>query len=153
MTTVHKERTVAARLAARLVRRPNGCLEWTGSTVRGYGRLWVDGRTELTHRVAWSLANDQPVPDGKKIRHYVCDNPPCCEPTHLRPGTLTQNSADMVAKGRQRCQKITHCPQGHEYDETNTYTEPSTGARRCRVCKRAQSVSSVIRRKLQEVST
>lgn len=31
--------------------------------------------------------------------------------------------------------KVTHCPQGHPYDETNLYVSPS-GASYCRACKR-----------------
>jgi hypothetical protein len=31
---------------------------------------------------------------------HHCDNPPCCELTHLFLGTCADNVADMVAKGR-----------------------------------------------------
>lgn len=30
----------------------------------------------------------------------------------------------------------THCPKGHAYDEANTYRNPRTGGRSCRVCHR-----------------
>lgn len=30
----------------------------------------------------------------------------------------------------------THCPQGHPYDDSNTYITPSTGARTCRACRK-----------------
>jgi hypothetical protein len=33
----------------------------------------------------------------------------------------------------------THCPQGHPYDEENTYLIPSNGRRMCRACIRARS--------------
>ena len=135
--------TLADRLAAGFERKPNGCLEWTGYTdANGYGRIGggVTGSSILTHRLAWGLAHPgEPMPPV--VRHFICDNPPCGDPAHLRPGTKAENSADMVDKGRghgaqvnQNSQK-THCPQRHEYTEANTYVTPA-GTRRCQTCHR-----------------
>jgi hypothetical protein len=33
---------------------------------------------------------------------HACDNPSCCNPTHLRGGTNADNTADKMAKGRHR---------------------------------------------------
>jgi len=99
----------AERLAAGLVRMPNGCLEWTGKALRdGYGQMEDKGKCVKTHRLAWTLVNG-PIPDGLCVLHH-CDNPPCCEtdPTegypdgHLFLGTRADNNADMCAKGRRR---------------------------------------------------
>jgi hypothetical protein len=94
--------SVADRLAARLERKPNGCLEWTGFTDdRGYGRIWVDGKCQKAHRIAWELANGL-IPDGMCVCHR-CDNPPCCDVEKcLFLGTQVENIADMDAKGRRR---------------------------------------------------
>lgn len=88
-----------ARLWPRLV--PNGsCLEWTGAAnEHGYGVMTVAGKRTKAHRFAWELANDHPVPNGLNVLH-TCDNPPCCEPTHLFLGDAATNAADMVSKGR-----------------------------------------------------
>jgi len=136
-TDLYVRPTLAQRLQAKLVEQPNGCLEWTGYTnPAGYGQIGSGGRgnTALTHRVAWELANG-PIPDGVLIRHYVCDNPPCCNVAHLRPGTNADNLGDMAAKGRASNGNIakTHCPQRHRYSEANTYVDP-TGRRHCREC-------------------
>lgn len=71
------------------------CWEWKGAkNATGYGRCHGTG----AHRVAYELANGE-IPDGMLIRHK-CDNPMCCNPKHLVPGTHRQNSGDMVARGR-----------------------------------------------------
>ena len=91
---------VAERLARRLVRTPNGCLEWQGCALpAGYGVIGFNGKSALTHRVAWFLVNG-PIPPGVKIRHFVCDNPPCCDETHLRAGRISAlNASNESYKG------------------------------------------------------
>lgn len=74
------------------------CLEWTASTVGGYGRLRVDGKNEYAHRVAWTIAYGE-IPTSKCVLHR-CDNRKCVRSDHLFVGTRGDNNADMVAKGR-----------------------------------------------------
>lgn len=75
---------------------PGECWEWQGKRNRaGYG-IWRD---QLAHRLTYA-AMFGPIPDGLVIMH-TCDNPPCCNPNHLRDGTHADNTADKVAKGRQ----------------------------------------------------
>jgi len=82
---------------------PNGCLVWTGYTnPKGYGYIGDGcGGVVLVHRLAWELGVG-PIPEGEVIRHFVCDNPPCCDVTHLRPGTPAENTADMLSRNRGR---------------------------------------------------
>ena len=136
-----RERPAAERLASKLVRMPNGCLEWTGYTDRGgYGRIGVNGKLVGTHRLAWELAFG-PIPDGMDALHH-CDNPPCCDTEKcLFLGTHDDNMADMAAKGRAQRHNAakTHCPDDHPYDDVNTYVSPN-GKRHCRICKRSTDV-------------
>jgi len=126
---------IAEKLKSRLTEGANGCLVWTGGLDSwGYGNIRVRGVCTKAHRLAWALANGRAVPKGKIILHS-CDNPPCCEPSHLRLGTQADNVADMIEKGRGRGQRTTHCPRGHEYSEANTYVRPC-GSRSCRTCRR-----------------
>jgi hypothetical protein len=42
---------------------------------------------------------------------------------------------ERKVEGRKR---QTHCPNGHEYTEANTITNPN-GTRRCRICRKASN--------------
>ena len=71
---------------------PSACWPWIGArNRRGYGRISVGGKNQLAHRVAYSLVVG--TPEGTMILHS-CDNPPCCNPAHLRSGTAGDNTDD-----------------------------------------------------------
>lgn len=110
------------------------CWLWIGSLdAHGYGRININRYPELAHRVAWAQANGEP---GVLCVLHKCDNPPCVNPGHLFLGTKADNTADMMAKGRQvsRQSEKTHCVAGHPYSPENTYRV--RGERRCRICLR-----------------
>jgi hypothetical protein len=81
---------------------PEECWPWTRTPTRdGYGRAVIDGnppKWELAHRTSYRLSIG-PIPDGLNILHS-CDNPPCCNPRHLRPGTHADNLQDSYDRGR-----------------------------------------------------
>lgn len=76
-----------------------------GSTAgNGYGSFPIGEKGKYqANRVAWMLTNGD-IPDGMHVLH-TCDNPSCCNPSHLRLGTHQDNMRDMIAKGRGRHQK------------------------------------------------
>jgi len=78
---------------------PNGdCLEWTGHKSKsGYGRTFYNGKKWRTHRLAIELEGIST--DGWYVLHS-CDNPLCCNPTHLRLGNHTDNMKDRSKRGR-----------------------------------------------------
>lgn len=92
--------TLAQRLARYITRAgEQECWEWNGfKNTLGYGRAWWRGTLYLAHRLAWIEANG-PIPADMKVLHR-CDNPPCCNPTHLFLGTDADNARDRDRKGR-----------------------------------------------------
>ena len=76
------------------------CLVWPhGKAGRdGYGKVWLDGRRNLTHVAAWEKTFGE-LPKGHGVCHH-CDNPPCFRPIHLFAGTQEDNIRDCITKGR-----------------------------------------------------
>ena len=86
------------------VRSMRECWNWQGAKKpTGYGNLRVSGRYCLSHRIAWELVNF-PIPSGYMVCH-ACDNPSCCNPSHLLLGNDRANFTAMITKGRQQFAK------------------------------------------------
>lgn len=106
-------------------RGPEACWPFLRSkNSRGYGKVWVDGRCLEAHRFAYSIENGS-VPDGLCVLHH-CDNPPCCNPSHLYAGTQKQNAADRENRGRG------NQPKGEASGTSALSTRDVIFIRRCR---------------------
>ena len=115
----------------------NECWVWTGYLrPDGYGRAYagkIDGKYKLirTHRAMYELYVGQ-IPLNLTIDH-LCRNRACGNPKHLRILTLSENCKDNGFATK------THCPQGHEYTDENTYYHKLKNGwvqRQCRACDR-----------------
>lgn len=67
---------------------------------KGYGRVAVGRTPHRTHRVAYMLHHGTSDLGDLHVLH-TCDNPKCCNPSHLYLGTNADNMADKVARNRQ----------------------------------------------------
>lgn len=101
------------------------CWMWAASCgTNGYGQFSMPGdRIVKSHRIAWILTHGE-IEDGMCVLHK-CDNPPCCNPSHLFLGTVADNNRDMRQKGRdvsakliQRARRLE--PWWVEYERRNT---------------------------------
>ena len=69
-------------------------------------------KRDKLHRIIWKERHGN-IPKGKLIRH-ACDNPACCEITHLELGTDKDNSKDRHSRNRTArgeeftCSKLTN---------------------------------------------
>lgn len=124
----------------------NECWLWqAGFDKAGYGKVGgelPERRTLRAPRVAWELTYG-PIPDGKLVRHS-CDNPPCCNPRHLRLGTDQSNSQDRTARGRvPRGSQLPHA----KLTEAQVKRIRATGGKE-RFGMSGATISLILRRKL-----
>jgi hypothetical protein len=104
------------------------CWVWKASKSKsGYGKLKVGGRNLIASRVAWEIVNNSSLGSDVFARHK-CDNPSCCNPTHIEPGTHRDNMQDMKQRGRHR-----PAPQIGEQNPRAKLTERDVSTIRSRI--------------------
>ena len=85
--------------------RDDECWPWTAGRWGGkkaeYGGFWFEGRKRYAHRISHLLSEGLGAGSvGPEVVMHTCDNPLCCNPSHLLAGTQKENIRDSVRKGR-----------------------------------------------------
>ena len=120
------------------------CWEFTGYLdPKGYGSFYHDGKSRGAHRVAYVLAYGA-IPSGLVVDH-TCSNPSCVRYEHLQVVTVAENN-------RLAAERRTHCKNGHEWNEANTYWHME-GKRNCRRCNAEAVRRYTARRKASDSET
>lgn len=146
--TWNRKRLIAVLLTHRNI-SPAGCWEWTGGQIsNGYGRINIDGRAKVVHRVScWAFKRDSRARrrgngGAGLIYCHKCDNPICFRPSHLFAGTNSDNVRDYFRKFNPY--RRTRCKHGHEMTSDNTFVRRAEKVKvfpetECRECMRRRS--------------
>lgn len=95
-----------------------GCWNWKlKKGINGYGLAqWKRGKPLLSHRFAFAVGNNGIIHTRNKeglplvVRHSEVCETICCNPNHLKLGTLSDNSRDKLKKGTDsNGEKSTNC--------------------------------------------
>lgn len=76
------------------------CWEWTGwKNEKGYGRLRYQKTNWFAHRLAYAMTYNV-VLEPTDIVMHICNNPRCCNPAHLKLGTILENNLQKIVENR-----------------------------------------------------
>jgi hypothetical protein len=80
--------------------RKEGCWEWKGRLIHGYGYISTKCfGSQRAHRVSYIIHKGE-IPNGLHVLHS-CHNRSCTNPEHLRVGTQKENIEDKFKAFRQ----------------------------------------------------
>lgn len=120
------------------------CWPWTRGLDGGYGVIKDGPLRKRVHRVIAASIYGEEALIGLVVDHMchttdcqdlVCLHRRCCNPRHLQIVTQREN----IARGNShvaRQMTAVACPQGHLFDEANTYWHD--GQRKCKECRRVR---------------
>lgn len=122
----------AERVLSKYTPEPNtGCWLWTGGlNSKGYGQVWVNGRTRPAHRVIYQITRG-PIGTGLELDHR-CRVRWCVNPDHLEQVTSKENTRRGLGPSG-IAMRATHCRWGHELSGINLRLVKG-GERLCVAC-------------------
>lgn len=92
------------------IKGPGECWLWKGGTNKdGIPYFTLDNKKVIAYRLVYSLVNPTwDINNSREVLRHQCkdaegravDNPLCCNPAHVIPGTHIENMLDMASRGR-----------------------------------------------------
>lgn len=125
--------------------RPDGdCLVWVGSRDKsGYGNCLARAYgSAQPHRAIYIQEHG----DTDLVIDHLCSNRACVKLSHLEAVTQLEN----VLRSSVTKRSLTHCGNGHEWNEKNVRIETS-GHPKCRRCDADRKRAAYHRKKLQRL--
>lgn len=139
---------------------PEVCWPWPGGdNGDGYGQLRAHPLNHRAHKYFYERIVG-PVPDGLVLDHTChdpesceggkqCPHRKCCNPSHMVIVTHRENLLRGNTSAAENAAK-THCVNGHEFTEENTFRR--RGSRECRECMRVRA-RDYARKKKEQVGS
>lgn len=94
------------------IKAKNECWHWTGRRRGGANNQYGAYGHYQAHRYALEIKLGRKLARNEVARH-TCDNPICCNPNHLIPGSYKDNYQDAKARGRIRSGNQSGCNNGN----------------------------------------
>lgn len=116
---------------------PEACWPWMGYEEDGYGKYYWAGRMVGSHELAVTFTTGETRAKDLDTCHS-CNNPICCNPSHLRFDTRVSNVADMLAARRDRPGRLT------DEQVTVMRTRYTNGARQADLASRYGVTTSMV---------
>lgn len=106
--------------------------------MRGYGRISIDNKVYLTHRVSAYLFHGLQLDSVIQVNHKpICEHKSCWNPDHIYLGNQIDNMKDERGKLKQEV-----CIYGHPLDGRIYLRKQNKSRRYCRTCHNEQSKRS-----------
>jgi hypothetical protein len=123
-------------LSKLIINKENNCWEWQGSLDKdGYGYFKIRNKQERkryrSHRVLYDFFKG--ITNNSMVIDHECKNRKCCNPDHLREISTYENLMSNSNGIGSVNSKKTHCKNGHEFTDLNTYVWKKE--RHCKTCK------------------
>jgi hypothetical protein len=160
LLAINSDAQVYERFIKKVEIAPNGCWNWTGSLIRGYGNFNTSSKGKYAHRFSYEVHKGRSISEGLDIDH-LCLNPKCVNPDHLEPVTRAENTKrqwrntptaiqlSRVKKAAAAAAKMnakrTVCKHGHDKTGDNVYFY--RGRKDCKICINERSRKSKLKAK------